>query len=345
MLTAPGAPKVVEKGRNGASFLAHLCVAKCADHLPIYRLEKEFARKGMPVARSTMNELLHRSSALLEPVWKRLAEVIRERDVVLADETRLRVLKDDAGKSKTGFVWTFGAADEGGGQDITYAFADSRSGALPRNFLVGTEGALLADGYSGYNGAEAVSGRRRAACYAHVRRYFFEAIKTAPIAQEAVELIEELFAIEHDAKEQRLAREAHLVLRRERAGPVRERLRTWLEAQAPRHPPKSPLPVAIRYTLAQWDELGVFLDDAHVPLDNNASERALRRVALGRKNYLFVGDVAAGQSLAGLYSLVATCEARGINPYDYLTDVLARVQEHPAKQIDQLRPGAWAAAR
>lgn len=126
---------------------------------------------------------------------------------------------------------------------------------------------------------------------------------------------------------------------------IRESFKAWLDAQRTRHPPKSPLGVAIRYTLGQWGELGVFLDDARVPLDNNASERSLRRIALGRKNYLFVGDVASGKSLAGLYSLVATCESRGINPFDYLADVLARVQDHPAKAIDELLPGAWAAAR
>ena len=344
VLTAPGAPKVVEKGQYGASFLAHLCVAKCVDHLPLYRLEKDFERQGHPVVRSTMNELLHRASELLKPVWMRLLDVITQRDMVMADETRLRVLKDDAGKPKTGFVWTFGAADETG-HDISYSFADSRSGDLPKRLLEGTSGVLLADGYSGYNGIESVSTRRRAACYAHVRRYFFEAIKTAPIAQEAVDIIGQLYEVERDAQKDGLSLEAHLALRRERAGPIRDTFKSWLDAQLPRHPPKSPLAVAIRYTLAQWDELGVFLNDARVPLDNNASERALRRVALGRKNYLFVGNVAAGQSLAGLYSLVATCESRRINPYEYLTDVLRRVQDHPAKQLDELLPGPWAAAR
>jgi transposase len=135
-----------------------------------------------------------------------------------------------------------------------------------------------------------------------------------------------------------------LELRKLRAGPIRDCFKLWLDEHGVRHPPKSPLGVAIRYTLGQWDELGVFLDDARVPLDNNACERALRRIALGRKNYLFVGDVAAAKSLAGLYSLVATCETRGINPFDYLVDVLTRVQDHPASAIDELLPGAWAAA-
>ena len=344
VVTAPGAPKVVEKGQYGASFLAHIAVAKCADHLPIYRLEKELARKGVPVARSTMNELLHRASALLAPVWTRLLNVIRVRDIVLADESHLRILKDASGKPKTGYVWTFGANDAHGEFDVAYEFADSRSGATPKKLLEGTKGILLVDGYSGYNDVEKVSTRRRAACLAHVRRYFFESLKTAPIAQEALDLIAEIYRVEHDAKEQHLSKTSHLEFRKLRAGPLRERFKDWLDVQIARQPPKSPLGVAIRYTLGQWNELGVFLDDARVPLDNNASERSLRRIALGRKNYLFVGDLDSGKSLAGLYSLVATCESRKINPFDYLSDVLARVQDHPAKAIDELLPGAWAAA-
>ena len=156
-------------------------------------------------ARSTMNELLHRSSALLEPVWSRLLDVIRTRDIVLADETRVRILKDASGKPKTGFVWTFGAADAKGGFDVAYHFADNRSGATPKALLEGTKGVLLVDGYSGYNDIEKVSSRRRAACFAHVRRYFFESLKTAPVAQEALDLITELYCVEHDAKEQRLS--------------------------------------------------------------------------------------------------------------------------------------------
>jgi len=344
IVTAPGAPKVVEKGKYGASFLAHIAVAKCADHLPFYRLEKELARKGVPVARSTMNELLHRTSALLAPIWTRLLDVIRARDIVLADKTRLRILKDASGKPKTGFVWTFGAADTKGGFDVAYHFADSRSGATPKALLEGSKGVLLVDGYSGYNDIEKVSSRRRAACHAHVRRYFFDALKTAPVAQEVLDLITDLYRVEHETTERGLSGNAKLEFRKARAGLIREGIKAWLEAQQPRHPPKSPLGVAIRYTLAQWTELGVFLDDERVPLDNNASERSLRRIALGRKNYLFVGDVDAGKSLVGLYSLVATCESRGINPFDYLADVLGRVQDHPANAIDELLPGAWAAA-
>ena len=345
VVTAPGAPKVVEKGQYGASFLAHLAVSKCADHTPIYRLEKAFQRQGIPVARSTMNELLHRASAILAPVWMRLLDVVRVRHVVAADETRLRIVRDKTGKTKNGFVWTFGARDDEGGLDVAYVFAEDRSGSTPRTLLEGTSGVLLVDGYSGYNVVDEVSTRRRAACHAHLRRYFHEALPTAPIAQEMLDLVAELYIAEHAADAQGLVGAAKLEFRKQRAGPIRERMRQWLDAQRDRHPPKSPIAAAIRYADNQWDELGVFLDEARLPLDNNGSERALRRIALGRKNYLFVHDGDSGASIAGLYSLVATCEARQINPFDYLTDILARVQDHPTSAIDELLPGPWAAVR
>jgi transposase len=346
VVTAPGAPKVIEKGRYGASLLAHLAVAKCADHLPLYRLEKDFARRGFPLARSTMNDLLHRASELTQPIWHRLVEQIRVRPVVGADETRLLMQDDGNGKSKTGFVWTFVAPDDQGALDVAYVYAGTRSGETPKQLLDGTAGILMVDAYSGYNAVERVSRRKRAACHAHLRRYFHEALPTAPIAQEAIDLILELYRVEHDATTQKIVgTDQHLALRRDRAGPARERLHAWLLQQKPRHPPKSPIATAINYALKQWSELGRFLEDARVPLDNNASERSLRRVALGRKNFLFVGDVEAGMSIAGLYTIVATCEARGINPFAYLADVIPRVQDHPMRRLDELLPGPWARAQ
>jgi transposase len=160
-----------------------------------------------------------------------------------------------------------------------------------------------------------------------------------------LDLVAELYVAEHAADEQRLVGRAKLEFRKQRAGPIRSRMRVWLDAHRERHPPKSPIGAAIRYADNQWKQLGVFLADARVPLDNNGSERALRRVALGRKNYLFVHDFERGANIAGLYSLVATCEARGINPFEYLADVLARVQDHPARDIDALLPAGWVAGR
>ncbi len=346
VVTAPGAPKVVEQGRYGASFLAHLVTAKCVDSIPLYRVEKDFKRQGVPVSRSTMNDLFHRSADILSPLSARLLDVIRHRPVVLADETRLRMVDGGDGKPKNGFIWTFGAEDDGGGTDVAFVFAADRSSETPRQVLGGTNGTLLVDAYSAYNAVAEVSSRERAACHAHLRRYFHEALPTAPVAQEAIELILDLYRVEHEAKERRIVGTSqHLELRRLKTIPARHRLKAWLDENLERHPPKSPLGVAIRYALKQWDELGRFTTNAKVPIDNNGAERALRRVALGRKNFLFVGDVEAGRNLAGLYSLVATCEARGINPFAYLADVLARVQDHPATRIDELLPGAWLAAQ
>lgn len=342
IVTAPGAPKVIEQGRYGASLLAHLVVAKCVDCIPIYRLEKEFKRQGVPLSRSTMNELFHRAAALLRPLSNRLLDQIRIRPIVLADETRMRMLNDGTGKPKNGFQWTFVAEDEQRGLDVAFVFAPDRSGETPRQVLGGTAGTLLCDAYSGYNSVADVSSRERAACHAHLRRYFHDALSTAPIAQEAIDLILELYRVEHDAKERRIVgTDAHRMLRAQRAGPIRDRLKQWLDEQHSRQLPKSPIGIAIRYALGHWEELGRFLHDARIPLDNNASERALRRVALGRKNFLFVGDVESGKNIAGLYSLVATCEARAINPFAYLADVLSRIGEHPNSRIDDLLPAAW----
>ncbi|MBK8172006.1 MAG: IS66 family transposase [Sandaracinaceae bacterium] len=343
VLTAPGAPKVVEGGRYGASLMAHLAVQKCADSIPIYRIEKDFKRQGVAISRSTMNELFHRAAQIVEPLSTRLLECVRTRPLVCADETSMRMLDGGEKKPKTGYVWTFVSKDATDGEDIAYVFAASRSGETPKEVLKSTAGTLLVDGYAGYNVVAEVASRERAGCYAHVRRRFYDAQKSAPIAGEAIALILEMYRVEHQALEMRIVgKPEHLQLRKDNAAPARARLKEWLDAQHACTPPQSALGGAIQYTLNQWQELGRFLDDAKIPLDNNISERALRRVALGRKNFLFVGDLEAGKHVAGLYSLIATCEARDINPFAYLADVIARVQDHPANKLDELLPGNWA---
>ena len=346
VVCAPGIPKVIEKGRYGASFLAHLAVAKCADHLPIYRLEKEFKRQGFPLARSTMNELLHRAAQILEPLYNRLLDKIRGREVVMADETPLRMLDDGKGKAKNGFVWTFMAPDEQGNADVGFVFADNRSGETPKRILGDTTGYLLVDGYSGYNVVSKVSQRKRAGCHAHLRRYFHEALAKKPIAKAAIDFIHELYRVEHEAQRQKIiGTPQHLQLRQERSLAIREKFKKWLDEQEPLHPPQSPIGRAINHAKRQWVEFGRFLQDARIPIDNNASERSLRRIAVGRKNYLFVGNAASGANMAGIYSLIATCETRNINPFAYLADVVARVQDYKAKKLDDLLPGNWAAAQ
>lgn len=340
--TAEGPEKWAEKSQYASSFVAHLVTAKCADSIPLYRLEKEYARVGVPVSRSTMGDLFHRAAMQAEPLADRLLELVREADIVHADETPEKVMAK--GECRTGYVWTFRAQFPK--PLIAYRFSPNRSGETPRAVLGGTGGALVVDGYTGYNSVTDVNGRTRVGCHAHVRRYFYEALPTAPEAMKPLELIRELYRVEHFAKESKISgTDQHLAVRKEKSAPIRSELQAWLTAAQGQYPPKSPLGVAVRYALNQWDALGQFLKDARIPLDNNPAESALRRVALGRKNFLFVGNDGAGENLAGLYSLVATCEVNGVNPVSYLADVLPRVNTHPASRIDELLPHKWRTAQ
>ena len=339
VVTADGPPKWVEKSQYAPSFIASVITSKCADSIPLYRLEKEFERIGVPVARSTLTDLFHRAAEQLGPLVGRMEQLVREALIVRADETSKKMMA--AKKCHTGFIWTFRTRLPK--PLIVYRFAASRSGETPRNVLGGTKGYLVVDAYSGYNDVVGVDGRTRVGCHAHLRRYFFEAKDAAPEASyKALDFILGLYRVEHDARARGiLGTQEHLELRRTRSAAIRAAMRLWLESERPNHAPKSPMGAAIRYAINQWDALGVFLENPNIPLDNNESESALRRVALGRKNFLFVGNETAGENLAGLYSLVASCEANDINPVEYLTDVLGRLNDHPNSRLDELLPHLW----
>lgn len=336
VVTANVPAKVVDRGRYGPGFIAHVITAKCADSLPLYRLSKRYRRHGVPVARSTMNDLFHRSAELLSPLHARILELIARQEVVLADETTMPI--QQRGKCKTGWSWAF----LGGGM-IGYRFSNSRSGATPLDVLGGTKGTLLVDAYTGYNQVCGDGGRDRAACMAHARRKFFEAAQDAPDeAKEAMALILEAYRVERETAEaDAMGTDKHLAARQSRSKPALEELFAKCEQWQPQHAPKSPMGAAIRYALSNRKELSLFLHNAAVPVDNNATERALRTHALGRKNFLFVGHLQGGKNLAVLYTMVANCELRGVNPLSYLTDVLIRVQDTPQSRIDELLPWNW----
>jgi transposase len=332
--TAEPPPRALDKSQYGPGFIAHLIVMKCADSIPLHRLAKQYQRLGIPMARSTLTDLFHAAGEKLEPLWKRLLAIIAQSDIVQADETSMKMQRPN----KRGFVWTFLAGDL-----IAYRFADNRSGETPLQILGGTKGTLVIDGYTGYNRVTDVDGRARAGCIAHVRRKIFDALPTAPPeARRGLELILDVYRVEHEAKALKIVRTPqHLAMRQTRSRAAMDRLHEWLLDEQPKHLPKGPLGSAISYALNQWERLLCFLDNVNVPVDNNASESALRVVALGRKNFLFVGDVEGGDHLAILYSLVATCEARDIDPVEYLQDVIMRVDTHPASRIDELLPHKW----
>lgn len=337
IVTAPAPEKALEGTRYDEGFVAHLMVSKCGDSIPLYRLEKQYRRCGLNISRATMNDLLHRHAELLEPLGQCLIAEIARSEIVLADETSIKL---QSAKSKA-WMWTFLA-----GNLIAYRFSPSRSGKTPQDVLGGSEGTLLVDAYTGYNSVTGVDGRERAGCLAHARRKLFEAREADEGVNEALELIQAVYRVEHEAKAEGFAQtESHLDLRKKRAGPAMECLKAWLDERDGRHAPKSAIAAAISYALNNWTELTCFLENARIPVDNNRSEAALRVVALGRKNFLFVGHESAGENLATIYSLIATCEACGVNPMAYLPDVMRRVSTHPASEIRDLLPDRWQSAQ
>jgi transposase len=348
IVTAPAPPRVYDRCQYSPGFIAHLVVQKCGDSLPIYRIEKQFKRLGIPMSRSTMTELFHRAGELLRPLAKRVLALVAASEVVLADETTLPMLKtikrDEDGnlkkKPKRTYLWTFVS-----GNFVAYRFSSSRSGSTPREVLGGTQGTLVVDAYTGYNSVTGVDGRTRAGCLAHARRKFFDASSSHPDAHVALDAIRDVYRVEHEAKERSVARTPeHLAMRQTRSKPILDKLHAWLVDMKDSYLPKSGMGSAIRYAIDNWTELTRFLDDVHVPPDNNRSEAALRVAALGRKNFLFVGHEDAGDNIAALYTLVATCEAHGVNPFEYLRDVLLRVSTQPVAEIDALLPHRWSPA-
>jgi transposase len=340
VVTAPAPQKVVDRGEYGPGFLAHVVTSKCADAMPLHRLAQRIERGGVPMSRSTLTDLFHQAASVARPLSSHLLQGIAAAEVVWADETPVRVL--DVKKTRQGYLWTFLTQTPKGEWLIGYRFSLGRASTTPKDVLGGTQGALVVDAYTGYNAVTLPEGRVRVGCWAHVRRRFFDALPTAPEAREALDFILALYRVEAQARDAGLVRtDAHRELRMQHSAPVLVALRAWMEKQTPLHPPKGPLGQALSYALKQWDALTRFSSDARLPLDNNRSEAALRKAALGRKNFLFVGHEAAGENLAGLYALVATCEANGVNPETYLADVLLRVQTHPHSRIGELLPHEW----
>ena len=341
---APPPPRVLGQSKYGAGFVAHLVVAKVLDSIPIYRLEKRFKRFGIPMPRSTMNDLANKAGVDVRILVNRQLELIAAQAVVLADETSLPV--KDTKKTKRGFIWTFSARlmmgddDDDGPILVAYRYSKDRSGQTPAQVLGGSTGVLLVDGYTGYNAVTSVDGRTRAACLAHVRRKFFDAKGAA--SDRALELILDVYRVEHEALERGIVRTAeHAELRRTKGRAAMNAFHRWLVEQEPHHGPASGIGKAVRHALKNWDRLCVFLDDVNVPIDNNFSEASLRPIAKGRDNWMYAGTHEAAENIAALLTLTATCEANGINPELYLADVLERLPTHPQSELDDLLPHNW----
>jgi transposase len=338
IIRASTPPSVVEGGHYGPGVYAHVITAKCDDVMPLYRIERAMERAGCPIARSTLCSFFHRGAELLTPIYDCIVETAKCDPYLHADETHLDVQHE--GKCLKGWVWGLFCK-----KAIAYFFDESRGGDVAKRLLSGTKGFLVIDGYAGYNGvvdADKDLARIRVGCWAHTRRGFFKALSSDPEAREALEQIVELYLIEHRAAERELlGTEAHYMLRQTESRKILDTFEKWLDERSGKDPPKSPMGKAVNYAINHRVELRRFLDDAKLPLDNNFAERALRIFAIGRKNFLFAGHNDGAQNLAVLQSIVATCRLHGVNPYEYLKDVLVRIQRHPASRIDELMPWNW----
>jgi transposase len=332
VITAPAPERWSEKTRYDSSFVAHIVVSKCLVVTPLYRLEQSFARLGMPIARSTMNDLFRRAGQKLEPLRAPLFDAITKDFLVHVDETSFKMTQ----QTSKAFIWAFV------GRSLTgYRFDLTRGGAVPLDVLGDSQGVMLCDDYRGYDPLAKKGGRLRCGCLAHARRKYFEA-GDVPAAKEALELINGMYRVEHEAE--RLAivgSPEHRALRREYARPLFVRLLLLARELRRAHGPKTLLGRAARYTWSNQRELGRALRDARIPLDNNRAENALRVVALGRKNFLFVHSEEAGKELALLYSLVVSCTRVGVNPVEYIADILDRIDKTADDHYAELLPDRW----
>jgi transposase len=345
----------IEKGLPGPGLLAHVITGKYGDHLPLYRLEHIFARHGVDIVRSTMCGWMAAAATLLRPLHDLMATRVRSSAVIHTDDTPVPV-QDPAypGRTKTGRLWVY-CGDESNPY-VVYDYTPSRSGEGPAAWLGGFTGSLQADAFGGYDCIYASQKVTEVACWAHARRKFFEAKETdPPRCARILAMIGELYGVERSAKEkaesaddaQSPPHDLHAMrweLRQSRSLPILAKIKTWLDQQQPAVLPKSALGSAIGYTLKLWPALTVYATDGRLSIDNNASERALRRVALGRKNWLFAGSDNGGKTASILYSMIASAQQHGLDPEAYLRGVLARLASTLMSQIDQFLPDHWKAA-
>jgi transposase len=351
----------IEKGLAAPGLLAYVIVSKYGDHLPLYRLERILDRYGINISRSTMGGWMAQSAVALHPLYDRLVHYVKLSNVIHTDDTPVDVLDPTLDHARTGRFWVY--VGDALHPYTVFTYTPNRSRDGPLQFLKGWSGYLQADAFGGYDGIYAGDAGGRVievACWAHARRYFYEARKTdAAGSTQGLAYVRLLYDVEDEAKRQFASQtegEEHrplpairYALRQEFAVPRLASFKKWLESQQAERGgpvlPKSPMGQAITYALNQWEALCVYTTDGDLDIDNNASENANRRVALGRKNWLFCGSDNGGTTAAILFSFIASCQRHEVDPYAYLRDVLSRLPATPVSQLDQLMPDQWKAAR
>ena len=329
-------PAPIERGMAGPGLLAYVITSKYADYLPLYRLENIFERNGLEIGRSTQCVWCRDVADLLEPLYRRMIQRVLASHLVCTDDTIMPMLAPD--KTTKARMWVY-LGDPANPYNV-FDFTLGRGRDGPMTFLKNFRQTLLADAYGGYDGVVVGNALTRAGCWAHARRKFVDAEKAHPqIAAEAVGLVKRLYAIEEHGKP--LGAQQRTALRQRESAPVlatlKDKLLCWRDQLLPKHPMRE----AVSYTLNQWTELNVFVADGCVPIDNNVSEREMKRVVLNRKNSLFVGNPRGGHTAAVLSSFTSTCKRHDIDPQLYFTQLLTNLPATPISRLDQWLPDQW----
>ena len=347
VVEAPAPARPIEFGLPGPNLLAHVLVSKYGDHQPLYRQSEIYAREGIDLDRSTLAGWVGAASELLAPLADEIRKHVMAASKIHADDTPVPVLAPGNGKTKTGRLWTYVRDDRPAGCEsppaVWFAYSEDRKGEHPRNHLKDFKGALQADAYAGFHHLYGDGRIYEVSCWSHARRKLHDihVVHASPITTEAIHRIGALYGIEEEIRGK--SAEIRRSVRQVRSKPLLDDLRQWMEKSLRSLSEKSETAGAIRYALSRWRALTRYLDDGLLEIDNNAAERSLRSVVMGRKNYLFMGSDAGGQRAAVLYSLMQTAKLNGLDPALYLRTVLARIAEQAINRIQELLPWNLAA--
>ncbi len=341
VVEAPAPSRPIERGLAAPSLLAHVIVSKYADHLPLFRQSEIYARQGVEIPRSTMAGWVGAASDLLSPLVDAIQKHVLAGRKLHADDTPMPVLAPGNGKTKTGRLWTYVRDERPAGEQtapaVWFAYSEDRRGEHPRQHLKNFTGALQADAYAGFHH---LYGNHiyEAACWAHARRKFHDIhlAHASPTTTEALARIGALYAIEDEIRGKPV--DLRLSVRQTRARPLLDDLRKWMEKALRSLSSKSETAAAIRYALSRWRSLTRYTEDGLLEVDNSAAERALRAVALGRKNFLFAGSDCGGERAAAMYTLIGSAKLNGLDPELYLRTVIAQIADHPISRIQDLLP-------